>query len=713
MRRLFWLFLLLIPSQLCLAQTIAYIDKNQKMPIGGSLAILEDKKGELNIDQVASRNDFIPTHDAIPNLGISNSVWWVKFTVNNKTDLNNIILELEYPTIDQVELYTKTNMGVEKISSGGDRAYKERKYDHQNYLFDLKIPVGQSQTYFLKLRAAEQLQLPMYLGSYKMISEILYTKDLIFGIYIGIILVMALYNLFVFVTVRDKSYIYYVLYILFVGLTQATLQGYAFKYLWPNNVWIEEHSTVLVPVFNGLTAIVFIQSFLNTKLKLPLFNTLLSWVNVAYLGCLLLSLFSLHVLGQNMVQFTAMLASIIVLIASIKIARQGDRTAKFFLVAWFIFLVAVCVFVLRNFNMLPYNNFTYYALQAGSAIEVTLLSFALGDKINILKAQKQKADADALRVLKEKERLVLEQNAMLESKVTERTQELQVSNKELKNTLNQLKNTQSQLVEAEKMASLGQLTAGIAHEINNPINFVSSNVKPLQMDIDDLFEVIKKYDEISPEADIALQLNEINDFKRKIDIDYLGVEINNLLQGIEEGASRTAEIVKGLRTFSRLDESELKAVDIHECIDSTFVLLRHFIPENVKIIKNFDHLDALECFPGKLNQALMNIFNNALQAMKLKGGDKEEILEVSTQNKPEHVIITIRDTGCGMPESVKRKIFEPFFTTKDVGEGTGLGLSIVFNIIEKHNGNIAVDSEPGVGTTFTLTLPKIYQNSLV
>src|SRR2546428_1705722 len=203
MRKLFWLFLLLLPTQLCLAQSIDYTDKIQKTPIGQNLSILEDKQGQLNIDKIVSRNDFIPSHQAIPNLGISSSTWWVKFTVNNQTDQNNIILELEYPTTDQVELYTPTALGkFEMTSNGGFKPYQDRKYDHQNFLFDLNVKPGQSQTFFLKLRASEQLQLPMYLGNYKNIAEVLYAKDLIFGIYIGIILVMALYNLFIFVTVR-------------------------------------------------------------------------------------------------------------------------------------------------------------------------------------------------------------------------------------------------------------------------------------------------------------------------------------------------------------------------------------------------------------------------------------------------------------------------------------------------------------------------------
>jgi two-component system NtrC family sensor kinase len=270
------------------------------------------------------------------------------------------------------------------------------------------------------------------------------------------------------------------------------------------------------------------------------------------------------------------------------------------------------------------------------------------------------------------------------------------------------------LVEAEKMASLGQLTAGIAHEINNPINFVKSNIRPLEMDIKDLIEIIDAYDTLHtiPDADFAGKLIEINKLKKQIDVDYVKDEISNLVKGIHDGAERTAEIVMGLRNFSRLDESEVKIVNIHEGIDSTLIILKNALPPNIVVKKDFGAHGEIECFPGKLNQVFMNILSNGMQAIKEKEHQEaEESITITTRDADDKIEISIKDTGIGMTDEVRQKIFDPFFTTKDVGEGTGLGLSIVYKIIQKHEGKIEVLSSKGKGAEFVISLYKVLPQS--
>ncbi|MGH2643675.1 MAG: sensor histidine kinase, partial [Chitinophagaceae bacterium] len=174
---------------------------------------------------------------------------------------------------------------------------------------------------------------------------------------------------------------------------------------------------------------------------------------------------------------------------------------------------------------------------------------------------------------------------------------------------------------------------------------------------------------------------------------------------IEDGASRTADIVKGLRTFSRLDESDLKEADIHEGIDNTLILLNHTIAKDLTVVKNYQEIPKIECYPGKLNQVFMNLLTNAIQAMNSNVNGREKKIIISTESLNENIIIRISDTGPGIPNEIRDKIFEPFFTTKEIGEGTGLGLSIVYAIIEKHHGKIIVNSEENKGTEFAITLP--------
>jgi two-component system, NtrC family, sensor kinase len=336
------------------------------------------------------------------------------------------------------------------------------------------------------------------------------------------------------------------------------------------------------------------------------------------------------------------------------------------------------------------------------------LSIALADKINTLRKEKQLMQEEALRVSLENEKLVREQNIELERKVAERTEELQETNGQLSEAFSELKDAQIQLVEAEKMASLGQLTAGIAHEINNPINFVKSNIKPLQLDFKDMVAVIEEYGKLhgAPPETMTEKLAEIDKLKQEVDLDFVKGEIDSLLKGIKEGAERTADIVRGLRTFSRLDESQIKTVNIHEGIESTLVLLRNSSPDYIKITMDFKADGNIECLPGKLNQVFMNIISNAIQAIKTGKTDKNpESIMISTRNLPaDQIEIRIKDSGPGMSAEVKQKIFDPFFTTKDVGEGTGLGLAIVFKIIQEHSGKIEVVSAEGEGAEFIIAL---------
>ncbi|MEZ4777174.1 MAG: ATP-binding protein [Bacteroidia bacterium] len=270
---------------------------------------------------------------------------------------------------------------------------------------------------------------------------------------------------------------------------------------------------------------------------------------------------------------------------------------------------------------------------------------------------------------------------------------------DLENTHRQLQNTQTQLVAAEKMASLGQLTAGVAHEINNPVNFISGNIEPLKNDVNDLLKILAAYESAVKDSNLESRFAHVEKLRQELDIDYVTTEIQDLVAGIDEGANRTAEIVRGLRTFARLDEQDRKTFSLEENINSTVSLLHHKM-DNIRIVKNFDFLPEIDGFPGKINQVLMNVLDNAIQAMP-NGGT----ITLTTLKKGQNVEIRIKDTGTGIPKEIQNRIFEPFFTTKDVGEGTGLGLSISHGIIQQHNGSINVESQEGKGTEVIISLP--------
>jgi two-component system NtrC family sensor kinase len=312
---------------------------------------------------------------------------------------------------------------------------------------------------------------------------------------------------------------------------------------------------------------------------------------------------------------------------------------------------------------------------------------------------------DEIKILREKIKAQKSEIEALRQEIISTKVETERQKRELELTVGNLKLAQSQLVQSEKMASVGVLTAGIAHELNNPINFMSGNVFPLQQDLNEVFSVLEKYDEVIRSKNLEEHFKELEAMKKEMDLSYLIQEIQSLMKGIEVGANRSVEIIKGLRSFSRLDDEVSQFYNIHDGIDSTLVLLHNKIRDKITVRKDYDDFDGLECYPSKLNQVFMNILTNSIQAME-EGGE----LFIQTVSSAIGVKIIIKDIGKGMSPEVKEHIFEPFYTTKEVGQGTGLGLSISYGIIEKHNGNIDVISEPGKGTEFIISLPKTQSN---
>ena len=274
------------------------------------------------------------------------------------------------------------------------------------------------------------------------------------------------------------------------------------------------------------------------------------------------------------------------------------------------------------------------------------------------------------------------------------------TNQALNISMDELKSAQEQLIQAEKMASLGQLTAGIAHEINNPINFVSANTQPLKEDLQDIMKVLTRYDLIVKDKKLEHEFLDVEKLKEEIQYETTIQEVRKLLTGIEDGAKRTSEIVKGLRNFSRMDQNVFRKMNLNECFESTLTLLHSSYKNRIEIIRDYADLPDVDCFPGQINQVLMNILSNAVQSIPDTGK-----IFIKTRVVGDMVKLSIKDSGSGMPEEVRKKIYDPFFTTKEVGKGTGLGMYISYGIIEKHNGKIEVFSNVGQGTEFVITMP--------
>ncbi|MGB3512319.1 MAG: ATP-binding protein [Microcoleaceae cyanobacterium] len=341
--------------------------------------------------------------------------------------------------------------------------------------------------------------------------------------------------------------------------------------------------------------------------------------------------------------------------------------------------------------------------------------------IGIFFWQYRKANQKVQRIIAEsanrREQLLQQEQQILEEKIAERTQALQNTNMKLEKVLTELKHSQLQLIKSEKMASIGQLTAGIAHEINNPLGFISGNLTFTDDYIQDLIELLELYQTewLSPSEKI---LNKVED----IELDYLIEDLPKSINSMKQGMKRITEISTSMRTFSRADTVAKVPFNLHEGIDSTLLILKHRLKANeqrpeIEVVKNYGNLPEVNCYPGQLNQVFMNLIANAIDALEESnlGKSFEEIKAVQTRititteidNENQQIIIRIRDNGMGMSKSVKEKVFEHLFTTKGVGKGTGLGLSISRQIVEeKHGGTLTCNSALEKGTEFVIALPR-------
>lgn len=288
------------------------------------------------------------------------------------------------------------------------------------------------------------------------------------------------------------------------------------------------------------------------------------------------------------------------------------------------------------------------------------------------------------------------------------SRELYDSNLALQSTYEKLKNQKAQLMHQEKLASIGQLSAGIAHEINNPAGFIKSNLTSLNKYLIDLFGLMRLYQELikylspSMSEPAAGMLKKITDAEEDCDLEYLLEDTPNLVNESIDGAGRIEKIVNGLKIFSRIDSDEKEILDVNQCIENTIKLVQNEVKYKAELIVNLEEIPKTMGYPGSLSQVILNMLVNGSQAIEGFGE-----ITVSTQREDQWIVIRIQDNGVGISEEKMGKIFDPFFTTKEVGVGTGLGLSISAGIIKQHNGSIDVDSEVGKGTCFILRIPII------
>jgi len=703
----YWCILTFLACKSVFAITpVVYSENTGSTIIGKYVWILNDKSNKLTFDEILVSDQFNKSKSDAPNLGVSSSNFWLLFSVKNESSSSNLLLELAQPTLDKIELYTIFKNGKHtSYKTGEDQPFNQRKYKHPNYIFDLHIPQNTTQTYLMKVIGSEQIILPLTLGKSELIHESIYSKDLISGIFAGIIIIMFIYNLFIYFTTRDESYLYYVAYIILLGLTHMTLQGYTHKYIWPNSTWFIKYSIPLLSSSAGIAALLFVKNFLQTKQYVPILNKIINFsIGVFYIS-ILLSILNRHLESFQLMQINTTLSSLLVLHVGYRVLIKGFRPAKFFMLAWSFLLGGAIVFLLKDFGIIPYNTLTNYSMQFASMIEVALLSFALADRINILKAEKEVAQTEELKQRKENQDILKNQAEKLTIQVNEATEELKTKNDKLEKAYRQVEATKAELIQKEKIAAVGRMAAGMSHGFNNDNTTVKLALGVIQLNTSLHQGYIDYLHEILPQAkNIDTQLQALENYKKEIEYECITDDINGALKRANNGLEKIATNTKKLQDFSKIDSEGWVATSINKDLNNLYDLWRSNLGA-IKLRLDLKDIPPLICNAQMMNDCFKNLLQNSIEAIKEKDmPEKEGIISIKTELLEGRIIISFTDNGTGMTEEIKEKAFDLYFTTKGA-QKSGTSLTIVKSTITNHDGHVEVDTKVGKGTTIRLIIP--------
>ncbi|WP_378173931.1 7TM diverse intracellular signaling domain-containing protein [Aquimarina sp. SS2-1] len=651
--------LLLSPLFLWSQTEILLTDTTELNDIGLQTYYLEDTSLGLSIEDILTdgiHTRFKPNTQETINFSSTASAYWLKFKIR-KTVSDNFYLNVGSAYIDSISLYEfdETDHLVSTRHTGDDLPFDTREIEVGNYLFSLDLKEDTTRTFYLRVKSDQPLFFPLRVGTLSNFAAYEHDLDFLQGIYFGFMLLIFLYNLFLYFSIRERIYLYYIAYVFSITWFMASVFGYFFEYFWPNAPFLNQ----LVVVSSGLTMItatLFTQQFLDTKKSgSRLHQGSMVFLIVGFLVCALVVL-GFKIEGLKLAQGGLLLMAIYFVILGIRFKLNGYRPAIYYLLAWGALIIGICFAILESLNLvfvMKYIN----AMQIGSALEVLLLSFALGDRINMYKKQKEDAQLQALISAKENERLIKEQNIILEQKVKERTAEVASQNEALVN-LNKEKD---------------MLVDMVAHDLRTPLHQMKGIIWLLDIPAMELTK------------DQAMYLNEINNSVDRL-TDMVGRILNThaLESNQVKLKNETIDLVGLADDMTRRFLLTAKDKDIHIAVKAATG--SHY----ADLDKNY------------MIQVLENLLSNAI---KFSERGSEILLHVYSKNNKSYIVV--EDQGPGISEDDQKKLFGRFqrlSAQPTAGESSiGLGLSIVKKYVDAMNGTIICESELGVGTKFMMS----------
>lgn len=684
--------------------TVLIQEDKENYRIHNFIAILEDKEGIFTINEVASplfSNKFKLHTDGVPSYGYQTSVYWVRLEIDNPFALKEFILEIPYAPHDSIILFEPNKTNGFTASYGGDLLpFSERERIHRYVTYDITIPGQEKSTYYLRFESEGSLQLPIYLWQGNAFSDKSIKEYLLLGLYFGAAFALILYNLFLYASLRMSSYLWYVLFIIAICMTQLTLHGFAYQFFWPESPWWNNRSIVFFIALSNASASLFVERFLDARNFAQRWAYILRLLSALSMGVMAVLMFD-YTLALNLVTILTVIVILTVLVTIILCWRRGKKAARFLFIGWVFFLLSSLINSLSDAGVLPINVFTSHGAMIGSVVEMVLFSLAFADKVKLYQREKEQAERSALKnkekalaQLKMLNQIKDELNEKLEARVRQRTIELESKTEEV--------------IRMEK--SRRHLLTNVSHDLRTPLTTIQGYISAM---LDGLIEPTdQKYLQILHEK--TLYINRlINDL----------FALSTLESGQVHFYKEWIYVQDFVGNFLIEFENDVRAYNIN------FQLKSHLSENDIQYLLYID-LD-------RIRQVMENLISNAKKYTDENGTIVIEVmmyddfleLQNDAQKFPDEISVTIEDgvknsstlvigihdNGKGIDAEVLPFIFERYYQGDskriDIYKNAGLGLDIAKEIVHYHNGVIWVESMKSLGSSFIFTLP-LFKNEM-
>ncbi len=632
-------------------------------------------------------------------LGYQKGPVWVKIEIPKNQDIS--YFEVTNPRFKEISYYLfEKDILVKNITTGVLFPPDSRELKSPFFFFKVSGDNSKNRTVLLRLESDDGFVTNFKFFDEKGIYPAI-ANELIIGFFsLGVIVSLSILYFKIFISLKEKGYLFYSIYSFTAIFSILKVNGFLTFYLFPEIPWLNNYSAIIETTV-AFTAGLFSIHFLKLKKFTPSINKLV-WVLVLNsIVATFVSLIGFNSLAIQIIETGALLFIIVIIPTSAYIfSKFNSRPAKYYLISFSFLAIGSALYIANNYGLFSSDNlFLKNSLELGVSIEMIFLAIGVAKRIDLLRFKLIQSQEENLKIISN-------QKEELEQKVKEKTSELQSQNDQLRNALEDLRNAQSKLIESEKLATLGFLSSGIAHELNNPINFINGCAHSLNKNLVELQEVQKladdflnKYDKEKSNGDLIKLSNEIDRRKEEIDYEFLLKETEELIKNIQTGSKRTSRILDHLKYFTKDSQKNLSEILFEDNLEAIMSILKSEIWDRSIFEFNFDKDLSIHCIPAKFNQALINNILNSLQAIDSDNGK----IKIDAKSKGEYVEINITDNGLGIDPNVVTEIFEPFFTTRP--NHVGLGLSLAAKAIMEHNGEIKASNIDPSGLNIKIIIP--------